>query len=78
MFDFLKQLKNMYVKIPLLQAFMDNLIYEKTMREIYVRSPGRKPLDSPTIHVIRKLLKVMLGKTPPTKYDDPGNPTMII
>jgi len=41
-FDFLNELKNNCIKIPLLQSIKDIPIYVKTMRELCIRKIGRK------------------------------------
>ena len=46
-------------------------IYAKTVRDLCLKRPGRKPKDPPTIHVIGKLSDLMLGKDTHIKYDDP-------
>jgi hypothetical protein len=77
-FNLLEELQNLHVNIPLLQAIRDVLIYAKTMRDICIRRPGRKPRDPLTVHVVGDLSEIMLGKTPPIKYGDPGNPTVTV
>ena len=77
-FNILGELKNIYVKIPLLQALHDVPIYARTIRDLCTRKPGRKPRDPPTVHVIGKLSELIMGKTLVEKYDDPGNPTVIV
>ena len=77
-FNLLGELKNIYVKIPLLQALHDVPIYAKTVRDLCVRKPGRKPRDPPTVHVIGKLSELIMGKTLLDKYDDLGNPTITV
>jgi len=57
--SFLKELKNIHIRIPLLQAIKDVPIYAKTIRDMCVKKPGRKPKDLVTIHVIRKLFELM-------------------
>ena len=47
-FNLLGELKNLYVKISLLQALNDVPIYAKTVRDLVVKIPGRKPKDPPT------------------------------
>lgn len=69
----LQELHNLCDKIPLFQAIKYIPIYAKTIKELCIRKPGRKPKDPPTIHVIRKLADLMLGKTILPKYEDPGN-----
>jgi hypothetical protein len=41
-FDIVGELKNLYVKIPLLQALQDILIYAKKIKELCGRKPVRK------------------------------------
>ena len=77
-FNLLGELKNIYVKIPLLQVLQDVPIYARTVRDPCTRKPGRKPRDPPTLHVIGKLSALIMGKTIFSKYDDPGNPTVTV
>ena len=72
-FNLLGELKNIYVKIPLLQALQEVPIYGRTVRDLCIRKPGRKPRDPPTIHVIGKLSELIMGKTLLAKYDEPRN-----
>eukprot|EP00253_Pinus_taeda_P004085 PITA_04085 len=48
-------------------------IYAKTIRGYCFKKPGRKPKDSLIIHVMGKISYIMLGKSIPVKYGDPGN-----
>ena len=48
-FNLLRELKNLYVKIPLLQALHDVPIYARTVWDLCTRKPGRKPRDPPTV-----------------------------
>jgi hypothetical protein len=48
------------------------------MRDICVKNPGRKTKDPLTVHVMGDLSALMLGKTPPVKYGDPGHPTVTV
>ena len=77
-FNLLGELKNLYVKIPLLQALQDVPVYARTIRDLCTRKPGRKPRDPPTVHVIGKLSALIMGKTLLDKYDHPGNPTVTV
>ena len=77
-FNLLGELKNIYVKIPLLQALQDIPIYDRTIRDLCTKKPGKKPRDPPTVHVIGKLFALITGKTLVTKYDDPGNPAVTV
>jgi hypothetical protein len=77
-FNLLGELQNMHVNIPLLQEIRDVPIYAKTVRDLCIKKPGRKPKDPLTVHVVGDLSEIMLGKTPPIKYVDPGNPTVTV
>ena len=77
-FNLLGKLRNLYVKIPLLQALQDVPIYARTVRDLCTKKSGRKPRDPPTVHVIGKLFALITGKTLVTKYDDPRNPTVTV
>ena len=77
-FNLLGELKNIYVRIPLLQALHDVPIYAKTIRDLAVKKPGRKPRVLPIVHVVGQLSKLIMGKVPLDKYSDPGNPTIIV
>ena len=72
------ELKKLYVKIPLLQAIRDILIYTKAIRDVCVKKPGRKPLDPPTVYVMGRLSELLQGHTPLVKYGDPGNPAVTV
>ena len=54
-FNLLGELKNLYVKIPLLQALHDVPIYAKTVRDMSVKKSLRKPKDPLIVHVVGKL-----------------------
>lgn len=41
-FDLIGELKNLYVKIPLLKAIRDVPIYTKPIKDVCVKKPGRK------------------------------------
>ena len=77
-FNLLGELKNIYVRIPLLQALHDVPIYVKTIRDLVVKKPGRKPKYSLTMHVVGNLSELIMGKVPLAKYADPSNPTVTI
>jgi hypothetical protein len=77
-FNLLGELQNLHVNIPLLQAIRDVPIYTKTMRDLCIKNLGRKPRDPLIVHIVEELSELMLGKTPPIKYGDPGNPTIIV
>ena len=66
------------MNIPLLQALHDVPICAKTIRDLFVKKPRRKPKDPPTVHVVGKLSELMMGRCPLDKYDDPSNPTITV
>ena len=51
-YNVLNELKNICIKIPLLQAIKDIPIYSKVIKEICIKCPGKKQKDPLTIHVI--------------------------
>jgi len=61
-FDILGELKNLCIKIPLLQAILDILIYAKTIKELCGKKPRRKLKNPPTVHVVGTLFDLLLGK----------------
>lgn len=61
------------MKIPLLQALRDILIYSKTVKELCLKKPRRKKKEPPTIHFIGKVVELMFGKISIDKYEDLGN-----
>eukprot|EP00253_Pinus_taeda_P033163 PITA_33163 len=71
--ELLGELKNLCVKIPLLQAIKDVSIYNKLIKEKCFKHPGRRRRDAPTINVIRQLFDLMLGHVIYPKYLDPGS-----
>ncbi len=50
--ELLGELKNLCVKIPLLQEIKDVPIYNKLIKEKFFKHPGRRKRDAPTINVI--------------------------
>eukprot|EP00253_Pinus_taeda_P019096 PITA_19096 len=70
----LGELQNLCVKIPLLQAFKDVLIYNKLIKEKCFKHPGRRKMDAPAINFIGQLSNLMLGQEICPKYLEPGSP----
>ena len=58
-YDILNELKNICVKIPLLQDIKDIPIYSKVIKEPCIKIPGKKQKDPPTIHVIGEMFECM-------------------
>jgi hypothetical protein len=77
-FNLLRELKNLHIDIPILQAIRDVPIYAKTVRDLCIKRPGRKPRDALTVHVVGDFSEPMLGKTPPLKYGGLGNLTVTV
>lgn len=77
-FDLLGELKNICIKIPLLQAIHDIPIYAKTIKELCIKKSVRKKKVTPTVHVVRTLSDLLLGKETPVKYEDLGNPIVTV
>ena len=77
-FDLENELKNVCIKIPLLQAIRDIPIYSKMVRELCLKKPGRKQKDPPTIHVIGQLSNYISDYPLPPKFANPGNPVVTI
>lgn len=76
--DFLRELQNFHVRIPMLQALKELLIYAKTIRDLCIKKAGRKPKDPATIHVMGELSKLMFDQPLLTKYNNTRNPTFTI
>lgn len=72
-FDFLSQLKNVYVKNPLIKAIKDVPIYTKNVMELCLKNPGRKWNDPHIVHVLWKLVDIILGNLVVPKYADPSS-----
>ena len=73
-YNFLDELKNVCIKIPLLQAIKEIPILAKTIKELSLKRPGRKPRDTRRIHLVGKIADIMMGKITMQKYVDPGSP----
>ena len=71
--ELLGELKNLCVKIPLLQAIKDVPIYNKLIKEKLSKHCGRRKKDSSTINVIVQLFDLMLGIVIFLKYLDLGS-----
>ena len=68
-FNLEAELKYLCVRIPLLQAIKDILIYAKTVRELCLNKLGRKKKDPPTIHYIGQSADALFDR-PVEKYGD--------
>lgn len=77
-FDLVGELKNICIKVPLLQTIQDIPIYAKTIKDICVKKPVRKEKTSPTIHIVGTLSDFLLGGETLIKYEDHGNPIVTV
>ena len=76
--ELLGELKNLCVKIPLLQAIKDVLIYNKLIKETCFKHLGRRKRETPTINAIGQLSNLMLGQLICPKYLDLGSPVVYV
>jgi hypothetical protein len=74
--DIEDELRNVCIKIPLLQAIKDIPIYEKIIRDLFIKKPGRKKKEPPLVQVVGQLFEFIYEI--PYKYNDPGNPVVTI
>jgi hypothetical protein len=73
-FDIMNELKNVCVKIPLLQEIIDILIYTKTIKELCIKKLGRKQKDPPMIHLVGQSSNCIFEAPKIVKYANPENP----
>ena len=71
-YDILSELKNVCVKIPLLQDIKDIPIYIKVIKELYIKKPGKKQKYPPIIHVIGEMSECMTDQSRIAKYTNSG------
>eukprot|EP00253_Pinus_taeda_P025658 PITA_25658 len=64
-FDILGELKNLYIKIPFLQAIQDIPIYEKTIKELCIKKPRRNITNNPRVQVVGTLSDLLSEKKRP-------------
>ena len=77
-YDILNELKNICVKIPLLQAIKDIPIYSKVIKELCIKHPGKNQKDPLTIHVIAEMSEWMTDQSRIAKYTNPRAPVVTI
>ena len=75
-YDFLDELRNVSIKIPLLQAIKEIPILAKTIKELSMKNPGRKIKEIKRIQLVGKIADIMMGKIDIPKYLDLGNPVV--
>jgi hypothetical protein len=74
----LNELKNICVKILLLQAIKDIPIYSKVVKELCIKNPGRNKKDPPIVNLIGGLFEYISKQPKLAKYENPGNPVVTI
>ena len=77
-YDILNELKNICVKIPLLQDIKDIPIYNKVIKELCIKRLGNKQKDPLTIHVIGEMSECMTDQSRIAKYTNPGAPEVTV
>ena len=73
-YDFLDELKNVYINISLLQAIREILIPVKIIKELSIKRTSRKPRDTKRIHLVGKITDIMMRKITMWKYVHLGSP----
>jgi hypothetical protein len=76
--DIVGELKNIYVKIPLLQDLEDIPIYAKTIKELCGKKHVRKTKNRSIFRVVGALSDLILGKKEMINYEYLGNPIAIV
>ena len=71
-YNIFNELRNIYIKIPLLQAIKYIPIYSKVIKELCIKHPGKKKKYPLTIHVIGEMSECMTGQSRIAKYTNPG------
>jgi hypothetical protein len=74
--DIEDELRNVCIKIPLLQAIKDIPIYAKIIRDLCIKKPGRMKKEPPLVQVVGQLSEFISEM--PYKYNDPGNPVVTV
>ena len=77
-YNILNELKNICIKIPLLQAIKDTWIYSKVIKDICIKHSGKKQKDPLTIHVIGEMSECMIGQSWIAKCTNPGAPVVTV
>ena len=72
------ELKNVYLKIPLLRAIKYIPIYTKEFKDLCLKKTIKRKKDPPTIHVIGHLAGLMSNTGFFEKYVDLGIPMVTI
>ena len=60
--ELLGELKNLCVNISLIHAIKDVPIYNRLIKENFLKKPGRKKKYTPTINVVGYMYELMFGR----------------
>ena len=71
-------MRNLCVKIPLLQAIKDIPILDKTIKELCLKKLGWKRKQPTKIQVVGQLAELIANKHRLLKYGNLGNPIVIV
>ena len=74
----MNELKNICVKIPLLQDINDIPIYSKVIKELCIKFPVKKQKDPLTINVIGEMSECMKDQSQIAKYTNSRAPVMAV
>ena len=77
-YNILNELKNICIKIPLLQDIKDIPIYSKVIKELCIKCSRKKQKDPLAIHVIGEMFECMIDQSQIAKYTNPGAPIVTI
>ena len=77
-FDFENELRNVYIRINLLQDIRDVPIYFNIIKELCLNKPRRKWKYPLFIHVVGQLSDYISDHPPLPKFANPGNPILTI
>jgi len=72
-YDFLDELRNVCIKIPLLQAIKEIPILAKTIKDLSMKKTRKIIREKKKIQPAGKIADIMMGKITIPKYLDPGN-----
>ena len=74
----MNELKNICVKIPLLQDIKDIPIYNKVIKELCIKLPKKKHKDPLAIHVIGEMSECTAYQYQIAKYTNPRAPVVTV
>jgi len=72
------ELRNIFIKVPLLQAIKYIPSYTKIIMELYIKNPGRKSVEPQTIQFVGRATELMTRCVQMEKYTNHGNPVVSI